>query len=426
MAVAFTACDKIDEKDYFKPLAEEENTADLSTLLIEEYTGQYCVNCPSAAKLLHQQTKVFKDKVVIVNMHAPRTGMTRPELAAQEADIYAQNFKHALSVPGVMMNRKSINNSKYAQNSALWASNILKIVKEKPKYQLQLNKAEVNQSSQKISIEIEGNALNQSAEVKKTGIQVWIVEDVIAEQHTPAGTKDNYFHHNVFRGSLNGTWGEPYKLDDSYQIEAAIPENIKKIDNAKIVAFLFDMKSKEILDTQIMKLGEGIYPEDEDGDEEEKIPVIDSETLYFAIDGKVVKSGSEIHIKDAVLLDKTQNLIDMSSPFLYIMPGKKYGLGKYLLTVNQTNHIDDANSGLSMVCSDGKCEEAPEKSTFSKEISINSKKGNTAQSLSVHFFIKDKNSAKKNIYKVRVAFQKDGKEAAFLNFVFDYNPEKVK
>ena len=63
-----TGCDEVDEADryvYVKPAAVGRN------ILIEDYTGQRCVNCPTGNDQLHAlQEQYGADTVIVVGFHS--------------------------------------------------------------------------------------------------------------------------------------------------------------------------------------------------------------------------------------------------------------------------------------------------------------------------------------------------------------------
>ncbi len=428
-ALIFNACDKIEEEERWKILKNNGYNDNMSTLLIEKYTGQQCINCPEAAKLLHKQTKPFGDNVIIVSMHPPRSGMSQIELASANADKYAEYFKHERAVPGIMLNRKNLNNNeKYSQTTALWAANIRNIVTQKPEYKISFNEINLLNDNKKISVEVKAASITDKKNHHKINMQLWIVEDIRAKQITFAGTKKDYFHHNVFRDALNGLWGKPYQLSSLYKEEINVPASIKDVNNAKVIAFIFDADTKQILASAIKPLGDGIKPNDEEnnGSDEPNIPIIDSENIYFAIGENIIKSGNEIKITHADKFGKDAKSAQMHSPSLYIMPGEKYGLGEYKLIIKKENYLDDNNCGLEQVCAEGHCVPVEDINKYEKNISIKYKKANYAQALSIHYFVKNNKINQQNKYKVRVSFYKNEKEIAYLIFIFDFDPNNVE
>ena len=85
-------------------------------------------------------------------------------------------------------------------------------------------------------------------------LAVCIMEDsIVGKQLLPSGYDDNFVHRHVFRGSINGTWGE-----DINSAAIAADEEIKKsysitlneaynADQCYIIAYVANSDTKEVL-----------------------------------------------------------------------------------------------------------------------------------------------------------------------------------
>lgn len=245
------SCQTIDEGERWLPLAKK--NIQQYPILIEEYTGQKCINCPEAAELLHKIVQQSGVKHIIVAMHSPYSGLTLPTLASDEAQNYSEHFNHKRSVPGIMLNREVLSTGLYYdQNRPSWAALIQQMARQKPKYSLNFQ-ASYGGVDKKIEVNLSSNLLDQSAN-PNVGLGLWLVEDVKAPQVTHKGVVADYQHHNVFRASLNGTWGEDYQIAQAYKKSFSLPSSVKAMQNAKLVAFLFDTKTKLILVSAIEEI----------------------------------------------------------------------------------------------------------------------------------------------------------------------------
>ncbi|WP_329904995.1 Omp28 family outer membrane lipoprotein [Porphyromonas pogonae] len=428
LAIGMVACDKIDEKDRWvpdeSPLIPE---ADRSTVLIEEYTGQHCVNCPEAAKFLHKETQSFSKNVIIVSMHAMRTGQTTEQLASDAADQYSKTFDLPLSIPGIMINRTQITNEpKYTQKKAVWPAMIRKAVNTKATYSINL-KAELKDSGKKVKVTANPTTIGGKSEVQDLGIQLWVVEDIRALQTSAKGKKDNYFHHNVLRGEINGLWGAPCKAGQTYSLDADMPAKVVKPDNAKVVAYLFNRKTNEILEASIVALGAGIKPEPSDDDPGDVKPTPENEGLSFHVNDKPLASGSEVIITEASRIKMSKEEFNqMETPLLYVIPGKKGGKGTYAMEISKEDHIGTEFGGLFQVCAGGMCFLVKDTEKYTGEFKVEKDAVDTEQSIQIHYKINEKHKEKKDDYRVRVSLKQNNKEVAYLRLVFKYDPASVK
>ncbi len=242
LSIFFSACGEIvKEGDRWQALTPP--TQDQNPILIEEYTGQKCINCPDAAKLLQEIVERSGVQHIVVAMHNPYSGMTLPELASSETQEYAKYYGHNRSVPGIMLNRSDFNDGiYYYQTRPLWASLIHTKSFDKPNYKLEL-KADYLQAKKEIKVSVMSELISNDFN-RELSLVLWLVEDVKAPQKLPDGWVKNYQHHNVFRGSLNGTWGEDYKIKTPYEKSFPLPDKVKDPKHAKVIAFLSYKSSK--------------------------------------------------------------------------------------------------------------------------------------------------------------------------------------
>src|SRR3712207_982467 len=130
-------------------------SADAGTLLVEEYTGQHCVNCPYAMAELAKIGQEYSGKIITVAMHAQSTGQVTNDLASPEADSYAKEYGVPSSVPGIIINRQATEEGRfYSQTRALWGSFIRRALTKKARYRLQLNAQPM--SNGKLDIQVLG------------------------------------------------------------------------------------------------------------------------------------------------------------------------------------------------------------------------------------------------------------------------------
>ncbi len=249
--LAIASCQTIDESERW--LEAPELAGKESPVLIEEYTGQQCVNCPEAAELLHEIVKQSGVPHIIVAMHSPHSGLTLPSLEAKEGLDYSKHFNHKRSVPGIMINRVKLSSDLYYDmNKATWGSLISRIAHQPAYYSLDAS-ATADAVSKKIEVSVKSALLKESMN-KNVGLQLWLVEDVVAPQRNHTTWVKDYQHHNVFRASLNGTWGEDYAVGANYKKSFSFPSELKDIQNAKLVAFLFDTNTKAILVSKLVPI----------------------------------------------------------------------------------------------------------------------------------------------------------------------------
>lgn len=224
------ACDYVSDSErliYVEPPViggDDEPSVVGHNVLIEDFTGQSCINCPNATLEIANLQKAYgHDNVVAVGLYSGSFGRSRRGVPyALTTEVGDEYFTHwgLDSQPIGMVNRQSP--SDYAD----WATQVRAILEQKSRVKLEPT-ATYNTSSRTITVKVVSTAMEEAVDGK---IQVWLTEDdIVAFQYQPDGSSDkNYVHNHVFRDVLNGTWGTDFHLDKAEekteQFTYAIPE----------------------------------------------------------------------------------------------------------------------------------------------------------------------------------------------------------
>ena len=213
LLLLLTACSNIDEDErliYVEPA--EVNRP----VLIEDFTGQACVNCPNATAAIHELQQTYgEDNIIAVAIHSGPFAHMRnnmgnafySDLGTTTGDEY---FTHwgIEAQPGVKINRGA---PIYDTNQ--YATAVADELKKTSTVTFDL-----------VSFEGDAVFVNLSSSDRVEGkLQVWIVEDSINakdpqtkyQQFMPDGSRrQDYVHNHVFRASLtNDAYGEPVTLE---------------------------------------------------------------------------------------------------------------------------------------------------------------------------------------------------------------------
>lgn len=200
-------------------------------ILIEEFTGQGCVNCPKAHDLVKDIEKIFgAEHIISVGIHIPQFGADAPAgFVTPESRYYG---REAESAPSAIINRRS-----GVVNTDQWLRLIQNDIVTSPKVTFGDFTATTSADGR---LQV---SLNISAPKSITArLQFWLVEDDIeAVQMLPGGGSDMaYKHHGVLRCALNGLDGEEYLFPATAVVkDFALPTFIKNPANLRVVAFVF-------------------------------------------------------------------------------------------------------------------------------------------------------------------------------------------
>lgn len=235
-AISISSCDKISDDDRFIELPAIEAKR---VVLLEEYTGQKCVNCPTAHSVIVDLLSTLSDNLVAVSIHGGGDAFSYHEskypfgLANDDSQAYCDE-SGVTSLPAGVVNRNS-----GVQNYDQWAATIRKEMEKTTDIDLSV---EATISDDGKSIDIVSTILPYNT--MSPNYQIWIVESgIISMQLTPNGRVSNYEHNHVFRAAVNGHKGEEVKLTtrETYCLNHSIAINERwNPENLAVVAFVYD------------------------------------------------------------------------------------------------------------------------------------------------------------------------------------------
>lgn len=241
MAMAAASCSNIDEGDrliYVKPA--EVGRA----ILIEDFTGQKCINCPTGTEIINSIVDTYgEDNVIAVGVHSGPLGFAGNSktvgLMTDTGNEYYTRWdkENKMGQPWVIFNRKTSPDSHYNN----WAAMVGTIISEKANLSVKIANA-YDAATRTLTTTVGADGVNGTVNGK---LQVWIVEDgVKALQMMPDGKSNKeYIHNHVFRAAVNGTWGEDVTVKEgettTKQYQYVLPE-AWNADNIAIVAFVYN------------------------------------------------------------------------------------------------------------------------------------------------------------------------------------------
>lgn len=233
---ALVACDNIPEDErliYVKPAAVSR------TVLIEDFTGQRCVNCPNATETIEQLIEQYGDSgVIAVGIHSGPfaknpNGTTLP-LWTAEGDEYFSHFG-AEQQPSGMVNRLRV--CDYVE----WGAQVYNEIQKPAPLSIELE-VDLNKETRTASVTSRMMATDGNVNGK---LQLWLVEDsIVSPQYMPDGRPVvDYVHNHVFRKSINGTWGEDVDMpegDTRTAFSSIVIDEAYDIDHLSVVAFVYN------------------------------------------------------------------------------------------------------------------------------------------------------------------------------------------
>lgn len=258
---AFVACDRIEEGNRLKPMndPEPENpTQSQHTVLLEDYTGQECSNCPVFASKLHKalegDLKSHAGRVVTVAIHSHLLPHKGSDFPTADGEAYAR-WLGLDAVPKAVIDRTGENGLVSATGDITETIERLKKALAQPAQMDLFAKASFNADRTAVSVSVVAVGAKKE-DAKQYNVQLWLLEnDIKAFQEYPGGKhKEDHEHDHVLRAALNGTWGEPIQLGGKYLHTSNLPQTVLETakqnpDNLRVVAFVYDAQTKSVIET---------------------------------------------------------------------------------------------------------------------------------------------------------------------------------
>ena len=285
LASLMYACDKV-EQPYIN-VPEEVDTAacpvpdfpvitnHVKRVLLEDYTGHTCPNCPTAGKIASNLKEQYPGQLVVMAVHAGWFARTYPKDAGVEP-LFSYDFRSPAGTewdtyfgtgnagnPDGLVNRLKANGT-YVLRPNDWNGVISSALAEAPKMDLQMI-VNYDAEDRKICVHTQSYFLQTLSLNLK--MEVVITEDsIIAAQknNDPSigilGDIENFVHMHVMRGAINGTWGTelanavvPNPSTEIKSFQSVLPDKCVA-KNCHIVAFIFDNDTREVLQAVETKL----------------------------------------------------------------------------------------------------------------------------------------------------------------------------
>lgn len=239
---ALTACDEIKENDRFIAV---DSVTPQRAVLIEDFTGQNCVNCPAAHSTIEKLVEQYGDVVIPVSIHAGGFGVSVETsrlpsyIGLMQPEGDAMNDRY-----GIKEWPKGVVNGRGATNPDEWASAVREELAKPADVAIELH-ASYDAGSNTINVE---STLMPTAGFSAR-YNVWVVESGIVafQRDITRGRIPDYVHNNVYRASLTDLDGEAFSFQANIHSTAThsievrnTDKEVWNVDNLSIVAFLRD------------------------------------------------------------------------------------------------------------------------------------------------------------------------------------------
>jgi thiol-disulfide isomerase/thioredoxin len=244
------------------------NNQVLRKILIEDFTGHQCGNCPRAAEALKAIEELYPGQVVPLGIHVgffaepSSSGNYTADYRTETGDELDQYYGNSVAgLPNGLINRISFDSNPIVQYTD-WSSKAAQLVSLPPDATIDLN-PQYNAATRSLQVNADVDILTALSD--SLHLALYLSEDNIVSPQkdyslTPS-TIVNYTHRHVLRGSMNGTWGLPLSAGTSFaagstfsaNADFTLPANWND-SNLHVVAILFRAISKEVIQVEDVKI----------------------------------------------------------------------------------------------------------------------------------------------------------------------------
>jgi len=290
-----TSCDII-EGPYL--IDNNTNTVDTNTfvkkVLIEDFTGHRCPNCPAAAEELASLQDFYGDRVIGIAIHPSSQAFSTP--SPLTASSYTYDFRTqfgddidnifeitTVGLPRGMVNRTGFD-TQHQLGKDEWSSIVQMELEKAPIFGITLS-SNVSNGNGTISITAEALTninLDKKEKIEDYNIVICLTEKNIVQwqKDNTAGDIEDYEHNHVLRTMINTTFGESIGnsfvdgdiWEKDYSIDITTLENTNENyslntlfmgngnckewneDNMEIVVYIYNTSNYEIIQVEEKQL----------------------------------------------------------------------------------------------------------------------------------------------------------------------------
>lgn len=268
MALLLPACDKI-EGPYIS-VDESVNTdvefpdvdpaAVTRNILMEEFTGHKCPNCPEGQRTLANIEEQYGEQLITIAVHAgmfatPAASAGLPEDFRTEVGTALHTDYAISSYPSGVVNRSPYQNET-ALNAAQWQNAINAAAQLEPLAAVQIINV-YDAAANKLTAHTRTTFITPYE--GRVQLALYAVEDgIVAPQIDGTDTIPDYVHNHLLRCALNGTYGTQISEggtvvpNESYtkSYELKLSDKGWNVANCSIVAILMDADTHKVLQVE--------------------------------------------------------------------------------------------------------------------------------------------------------------------------------
>lgn len=276
-----SSCEKVDQ-----PYQEQEGEGQLTegcdslsipsdhpltrNVLIEDFTGHTCGNCPGAAlEAKNIQDQYPEGRILVAGVHSgyfaePQQGGSNSkyttDFRTQAGETYNTHYSvDNQGLPQGLINRKVWNGDRVLSPNE-WSTTVDSLVGDSVDVTLQMA-VDHDEAGGKVCVDVATRFLAPVLDTLAT--TVYLLEDSVIDWQKnyssggdpsyPSGDVENYQHDHVLRAVINGTWGETVLEGAAGASEEEVLSYGYELkdgwdpDRMSVIAYVYDKGNEEVL-----------------------------------------------------------------------------------------------------------------------------------------------------------------------------------
>lgn len=219
-------------------------------VLMIDFTGIRCTNCPDAHEQIHQLQNIYPGKVIAVAIHATPLSFPFGEYVTDLRTTEGSEIASEFGISSIPIGLVDYFDKNYLTSETAWTDAVADAVIETPLIGVEIQNTYSDADN---SLEVLVNLTSLSNFGESLNVFVFLLEDnIITRQATveSPGYIEEYEQLNVFRASVSDVWGDEVfsggsLTNDTEEKLYSISFNDNwNADNSKIVAFVCDNTNK--------------------------------------------------------------------------------------------------------------------------------------------------------------------------------------
>lgn len=252
-------------------------------VLVEDYTGHLCTNCPDAADTLTNIEHAYGNKIVPLAVHCgffawPRTtpGAPLPSCASANPNSFMADYQTTLGtawdnqftmsatgLPLGMVNRTGASNNTNMLDRTVWKDSVYAILQRPADADIKITPT-YNSSTRMLNVNVETKFLNALTSTNGFALSVVLTEDsVIDWQNVHGNCVQNYVFNHMLRGGISGNALQGTTLlsgnaaasqtvlqsYSNFSIDPAWNDN-----HCNVVAFVYNIDTWEVVQAEVVNM----------------------------------------------------------------------------------------------------------------------------------------------------------------------------